>query len=138
MGFSHQYFKDHNFLLTRASGDLDGKDLMLHVININEVTEGIINLKELSDCREITSLDSLSTKMATMSAAAENDKPGSRFAILVPKDNDVIYGIANAYKMFAEDHRAAVKIFKELAEAISWLAESEAEEKALMALVNAQ
>lgn len=136
MGFSHQYFKDQNFLLTRASGDIDGKDLMRHVIEINEETEGIVDLKELSDCREITSLDLLSTKMATMSAATESDKPGSRLAILVPKNNDVVYGIANAYKMFSEDHRAAVKVFKQLDEAISWLAESEAEEKAMMALVN--
>jgi len=136
MGFSHQYFKDHNFLLTRASGDIDGKDLMQHVISVNEDTEGIIDLKELSDCREITSLELLSTKMATMSAANENDKPGSRLAILIPEDNAVIYGIANAYKMFAEDHRKAVQIFKEPAEAINWLAEDKAEEKTLTALLN--
>jgi len=136
MSFSHQYFKDHNFLLTRASGDIDGKDLMQHVISINEETEGIIDLKELSDCREITSLELLSTKMATTSAANENDKPGSILAILIPENNPVIYGVANAYKMFAEDHRKAVQIFKELPEAIIWLAESEAEEEALMALVN--
>ncbi len=135
MGLSRHYFKDNNFLLTKVSGDINGKILMQYIIDTNKETDGISNLKELADCREITSVKSLSTQIISDSAESETNKPGSKLALLVPKDSDVIYAMANAYRMFAEDHRESVKIFKELEEALSWLSGSDQEAESLCALV---
>jgi uncharacterized protein YpmB len=136
MGFSRHYYKDYNFLLSKISGDINGKMFMQEVMELNKEAEGISNLKELADCREITNVKLLSTQMTTMSAGSEKDKPGSKLAILIPKDNNAVYGLANAYRMFAEDHRESVKLFRELQEALIWLSDSDLEAKSLSALVN--
>ena len=76
MGFSRHYFKDYNFMLTKISGEIDNNSLSQHVIDVNNEAEGISNLKELADCREITSVKLLSTQTTTMSAGNEKNKPG--------------------------------------------------------------
>ena len=81
-------------------------------------------------------MKSLSTQIISDSAESEKNKQGSKLAILVSKDSDVVYGMANAYRMFAEEHREFVKIFRELQEALIWLSDSDLEAESLSALVN--
>ena len=123
-------------MLTKVSGDIDGNSLAQHVIDLNKETEGIFNLRELADYREITSVKLLSTQATTMSAGSEKDKPGSKLAILTPKDKDAVYGMARAYQMFSEDHRKSVKLFRDFQDALMWLSENDLEEESLSVLVN--
>ncbi|MFW8602288.1 hypothetical protein ACOHYD_12510 [Desulfobacterota bacterium M19] len=121
MGFSRYYFKEHNFLLTRISGQIAVKDLLEHVITVNKEMTEKINLRQLTDCRSITNLQNLSVKDTTNCAQRETNKPGSSLAIVVP-DSPIFFGMARAYAMFAEDHRGEVRIFQNTHDALEWLA----------------
>ncbi len=121
MGFSRYYLKEHNFLLTKVSGKIAVDDLLQHVITVNKEMTGKINLRQLTDCRNITDLQSLSVKDATNCAQRETNKPGCSLAIIVP-DSPIFFGMARAYAMFAEDHRGEVRIFQNIHDALEWLA----------------
>ncbi|WP_126456583.1 hypothetical protein [Sulfuriflexus mobilis] len=68
MGFSTHYSKDHNFMLTNISGDITDNGLMQHIVAYDKEIEKLPILKELSDCRQIQSITSLSTQAATSAA----------------------------------------------------------------------
>ena len=127
MGFSRHFFQVHNFMLTKVIGEINDNDLSHHVDALNQETEGLTNLKELADAREITKVN-LSTQGTILSADSEQNKPGSNFAILVPKENDLIFAMARAYQMFSENHRESVKVFRDYSEAISWLTKDNSQE----------
>ena len=116
---------------------ISDSDLIQHTISLNEKTEKILVLKELSDCRAIKSVASLSTETATVAAKIEQKKSVSRMAILIPKDNKATYGLARAYQMFSEEKREAASIFHNLDEALVWLIADNTEEKeALISFMN--
>ena len=110
MGFSRYYFQEYNFMLTKITGEINDDDLYHHVVTLNQESEGLINLKELADCREITKIN-LSTNGTTKNASYEKNKPGSRLAILTPKGNDLIFAMARACQMFSGDSRESVNLF---------------------------
>lgn len=118
-------------MLSRVVGEIDDGDLAQQVIALNQAVKGVVGLRELADCRGITEIN-LSTGGTTASAKNEQDKPGSRLAILVPEGNDLVFGMARAYQMFSESFREAVHIFYDLDEALLWLANNNgAEHKVL-------
>jgi hypothetical protein len=121
MGFSRYYLKEHNFLLTKVSGKITVDDLLQHVISVNNEMAGKINLRQITDCRNITDLQSLSVKDTTNCAQRETNKPECSLAIIVP-DSPILFGMARAYMMFAEDHRREVQIFQSIHDALEWLA----------------
>ncbi len=121
MGFSRYYLKEHNFLLTKVSGKIVVDDLLQHVMTVNKEMEGNIDIRQLTDCRNITDIQSLTVKEATNCAQRETNKSESSLAIVVP-DSPIIFGMARAYTMFAEDRRGEVKIFQSVYDALLWLA----------------
>jgi len=136
MGFKRHYFKQYNFMLTKISGEINDNDLSLHVEDMNQAADGLINLKELADCREITIIN-LTTQGTTNNASDENNKPGSKLAILTPVDNVMILAMARAYQIFSEDNRESVGLFQDFDEAMVWLTDDNAiEKKALTLLIN--
>ncbi len=127
MGFSRHFIQKYNFMLTKITGEINDDDLSHHVGALNQETEGLTNLKELADCRGITKIN-LSTRGTTLNADREKNKPGSNLAILVPKENDMIFAMARAYQMFSENHRKSVEVFRDYSEAISWLTKDNSQE----------
>lgn len=117
------------------STKIDGGILKQHILEINKKTEKISQLKELVDCTKITNLKLLSTLSTIMSAEIETDKPGSKLAILIPKDRNVLYAMARVYKMFSEDHREAVEIIHAQHDAINWLADNNQEADAITSFI---
>jgi len=136
MGIRRQHAKGHNFILTLLSDTLNDEILMEHVRLLNIETTGAVNLKELADCRWLTSFDGLTVSGTTMCAKVENNKPGSLLAILVPPGNKALFGLARAYQMFAEKHRQIIRIFTDLHEALNWLGDDPSEAEALIEVVN--
>lgn len=131
------YNKTCNFLYTRLSGALTSNDLLQHVQDINQEYTGIPNLLELSDCRGLTSVEMLSTSDTIAIARSETDKPGSKLAIVTPKDQDSIFGLARAYQMSSEAHRESVNVFRDLDEALNWLTDNDTSKKsALISYIN--
>lgn len=122
MSFVRQYFKELNILLTTISGEINATELIQHGIEHNKEFKDNIGLIELADCRGITSVKSLTTKTVVNTASyTEINMPDSMLAILTRKNNDVVFGLANAYGMFSEEHHKGVKLFIEFDEAMSWL-----------------
>jgi len=71
-----------------------------------------------------------------MSASKEIPKEGSKLAILTTdKETDVIYDMANTYRMFAKSRREAIALFQQPQEAIQWLADSKQEEESLKSCI---
>ena len=70
-----------------------------------------------------------------MAAGIEQHLPDCRLAILAPKNDLVVYCLANAYRMFAEDSRELVKVFENIQEALGWLSTSEQEAVSLALLM---
>ena len=137
MGFSRNYLKPYNFVLTKITGDINDAELLQHVKALNRETRGISELRELADCRELTSVSALTAQGTTLAASAEEYKPGSLGVILVPKEKEAIYGMARAYQMFAEEHRESVMISRDLDEALNWLTkDNSAETEVLRAFID--
>jgi len=136
MGFTRHFSKELNFLLTKATGEINDSDLASHVKALNKATEGLVNVKGFADCRAITKIN-LTTQGTILSASMEENKPGSQIVILVPENNDHIFGMARAYQMFCEDYCEEVRIFRDYDEAITWLANDDShEKKALSDFIN--
>ena len=108
-------------MLTEITGEIDDNDLLSHVIALNTETAGVVNLRELADCRGITNVN-LSTHGTTVSASNEQNKPGSKGVILVPEGNEIVFAMARAFQMFCESYRDEVKILQDYDEAVAWLA----------------
>ncbi|MCW8825163.1 MAG: hypothetical protein OQK78_01950, partial [Gammaproteobacteria bacterium] len=99
--------------------------------------QGISNLREIADCRGLTGVSSLTGNGTALAASREEYKPGSICVILVPKENDAIYGMARAYQMFAEEHRESVSIYRDIDEALNWITDNNIlEVEALKELIN--
>lgn len=120
MGFLRHFLPQHHFLLSEVYGEINSKDLFEHIFEINKLAENTDSLLELADCRGITEIN-LHTDDVVTSADIETDKIDSKLAILAPENNKLVYGMINAYRMFAEEHRQQVKIFTDVEQALSWL-----------------
>ena len=131
MGFCHHFIPEHNFLLSTIEGPLDDAGLTEHVREVNELASKSANIKELSDCRSITDLSGLSVQGTVKCAQLEQDKPGSKLAIVVPRENITLYGMARAYHTFSVEKREDVQIFGTIEEAASWLAEDKLEAESM-------
>ena len=127
MGISRYYLEGHKFMLTKISGELNDKNLMQHVIDLNKETKEVLNLRELADLREIKSLEKLTVQGTVNCSKAEENRPESLLAILVPESNVVLYGMSRAYQMFSEDKRKDVQIFKDIYKALAWLSSDDYE-----------
>ena len=134
MGFSRHFLKENNFLLTRVSGDINKTNLMEHMIAFNNETSGISDLRELGDLRGIESLDELSVSQTTRLAGIENSHPGFLLA-MVTDENPLVYGMARAFQMFAENNKKEVRVFKDMDEALSWIAKDDEEFDVLKAFI---
>lgn len=126
MGFSIHYLKDHRFMYTKISGEINNQNLKQHVIDFNKETEGISDLRELADCRDLINLKALTVNGTSYCATLENNKPQSLLAILVT-ESPLLFGMARVYQIFAEGRRGCVKIFKDINNALEWLAKDEQE-----------
>ena len=74
-------------------------------------------------------ISSLTVQGTTECANKEDDRPGSKLALLIPNDSPLVFGMARAFQTFSEDHREAVQIFTDFNEAVTWLADDENEVK---------
>ncbi|MCP4631401.1 MAG: hypothetical protein GY855_00635 [candidate division Zixibacteria bacterium] len=135
MGFQRHFLKQDNFILSKASGELNDQDLMQQVVSLNRETEGVSDFRELSDCRDLKSLEKLTVHGTTQCAQAEENRSESLLAILIA-DSNLHFGMARAYQMLAEENRKAVKIFTDLHEALAWLAKDSQEIEVLKNFVN--
>ncbi len=135
MGFSRHYLKDHRFMFTKISGEVNDQNLVQHVIDLNKETEGISDLRELADCREISSLEKLTVQGTATSGDTERDRPDSLLARLVT-DSTLLFGLARAYQTFAENKRKSVEIFKDIHKALTWLANEDHEVEVLNNFIN--
>lgn len=113
-------------MYTRISGEINDEDLKQHVIDFNKETEGISDLRELADCRDLLNLEALTVKGTSDCAILEDNKPESLLAILVT-ESSLLFGMARVYQIFAEGRRECVKIFKDINSALKWLAKDEQE-----------
>ncbi len=126
MGVIRHHFREHKFVFTVLSGEIDDENLMAHVIDLNKETVEVPDFIELADCRGISNLDTLTVRGTTNAARSEKNRPSSMLALLVP-DSNLILGLTRAYQTFSEDCRKAVEIFRDVDEALAWLAEDENE-----------
>jgi len=121
--FTRHYLGPRNFILTRVTGRIDDSELREHVLALNSEAADLWAALELADCRALNDVEHLTTRGATEAAALESGHPraeGRRLAILVGSD-PVVFGLARAYAMFAEQARASVTVNRSLTDAIESL-----------------
>ena len=127
MGFSRHLLKSHKFMYNKVSGEVNDHNLKQHIIDLNLETEDIDDLRELADCRDISNVKDLTIERGiSPSVSSIKNKPQGMLAILVP-ESPLIFGMARAYKTFAEDELKYVEIFKDINHALEWLAKDEQE-----------
>ena len=136
MAIRTYYLEGHKFILNEFSGDLDDESLKNLIKDVNVKTKEITDLRELSDCRELQSIDNLTVQGTIVSSQLETNRPQSLLAIVTPEFNQQIHGMAKVYQSFSEATREAVKIFTDIDEAVSWLAKDDQEKEILENFVN--
>lgn len=123
MGITRHYCHDLNFVLVRFAGEVDDMQLRQHMLAINEETRHNDSIKEIADCREVTSVASLSVKGTIEAVGLTVDQPRCRngkLAILIPEDL-VSLGLAKVFQSMSSSHRKDVEIFYDAASALTWL-----------------
>ena len=135
MGFARHYLKDYNFMYTKIYGEVNDQSLQQHVISLNKETDGISGLRELADCRELSEMTALTVQGTANCACLENRRPYSLLAILVT-DSTLLFGMARAYQAFSEDRRKSTEIFRDINQALEWLANDEGEAEGFKKFVN--
>ena len=136
MGFTRHLFKDDNFLLTVISGELENASFQKHIMEFNTIVKGVPNLRELVDCRGITNLDNLTVEATVTASQQEDKRPDSLLALLVPKSNPLVYGMARSYIAFPQFQRQDANIFTDYDEALNWLAINKQEKENFNNLIN--
>ena len=124
MTFARYYDYDHDFVVTVIDGVMNDDNLMKHVIELNEATKSMVNMREFGDATGITDMSELTAMGASRCATHESHRPTSKLAILV-SDNPVVYGMARAYQTFSMEKREDVQIFHTKVEALAWLADDD-------------
>ncbi len=135
MGFSRHYLKANIFVLTKICGEVNDYNLREHIIAFKEETKGMSRLRELADCRGIENLENLTVSGTTRNAQIVDNRPDYLSALLV-NDSTLLYGMARSFQMFFEESRKEVKIFKDIDDALDWLAIDDQEKEILKDFVN--
>ena len=120
MPITRAYFDDQNFLITTIAGEIDEETFTEYIVSLNELSEGITNLRELSDCREAIEVNILKTNAIRRAASREAKKPGSSLAIVI-QDTILAYALARVYQTFASSMRKEIEIFVDVEKALAWL-----------------
>lgn len=136
MGTGSFYLEENGFIYSKFAGNVNDEALFNLVSKINEKARDVANLRELSDCRDLQSIDEMTVEGTISNSKEEINRPQSLLAILVPEFNRQIYGMAEVYKSFSEGTREAVKIFTDFDEAVSWLARDDSEKEVLASFIN--
>ena len=122
-------------MFTKISGEVNDQNLRQHVVDLNRETEGIYDLRELADCRDIQDMRHLSAQGTADCAQIENKRPNSLLALLV-SESSLLFGMARAYQAFSQDRRKDAQIFKNLDDALVWLSSDEKEIEILKDFIN--
>ena len=130
------YLEEHGFVFNKFAGKVDDASLLRLINKINDIAGGRADLRELSDCRDVQSIEELTVEGTISSSKEEINRPQSLLAILVPEFDQQIWGMAKVYQSFSEGTRQAVEIFTDLGEAISWLARDPDEENLLQEFIS--
>ena len=127
MGFSRHLLKSHKFLYTKISGEINDHNLRQHIIDLNSETEDIYDLRELADCRDITNVKDLTIKegISTNVSMIKNKHQGV-LAMVIP-ESLLLYGMARAYQTFVANKVKCVEVFKDINNALEWLANNDQE-----------
>lgn len=134
MGISRYYLEENNFVLSRLYGEISDQSLRESAKAFNEESKGRSDLRILTDCRRIENLENLTVRGTTLDAEVADEHLDYLIAILV-NDSSLLYGLARAYQIFLRKKRKSVKIFKDIDEALSWLATDEDETEVLKQFV---
>lgn len=130
MGISRYYFEESNFVLSRLYGEINDQSLRESVEAFNAEAREKSDLRILTDCRRIDDLENLTVRGTTLDAEIADEHLDYVIAILV-NDSSLLYGLARAYQIFLRKRRKSVKIFRDIDEALSWLAVDEEEVEVL-------
>ena len=134
MSINIQPLDDFKLFLSIGKGAVNDHDLLAHVQNLNDLSQSRCHFNELADCRLVDDLSLLSTDGARISATSEEKKEGSKLAILV-NDSPLVYALARAYEMFAEDKRQDIEIFLCESAALEWLGYNEEEVESIKEII---
>ncbi len=121
MSIQTYYFKECQLLLTVATEELNDVLLKEHMLQFNEELAVVDEVRELADCRWITSIENFSIEGIIGALQVQQVRPNCKMALLVPESNALHYSIATTYKTFAKKKRS-VEVFTCLNSAMSWLA----------------
>lgn len=135
MGFTRQYFQDHNFLLTRLSDEISDAMFNQHTSDFEMETRDLHDVRELADCRTVSDLTEITSNGVIQNAESAAHRPDFRLAILI-NDSALHYGLVRMFQTFSAEHRQAIEIFKDLREALSWLSYDDEEIEKLETYVN--
>jgi hypothetical protein len=90
VGTSRYYLKENNFMLSRLSGEISNQALREHVLEFDQDTEEISNLREFVDCRKIESLCDMTTSTTLHDSQLVDSRPDYSIAIIV-NESPLIY-----------------------------------------------
>ena len=125
MDIQQRFYREDSLLITTLTGDLDATALRKIIKQINLSYGDIPNLKDISDCRQLTFDSSLSVHGVITGAGQESSKAGSKFVIIIAPHNPLMAELAKAYEEVARSKRAAIKIVTTPEEAAQWLEDSD-------------
>ena len=123
------------FVLIKLFGAIDDKSLSDIITSHAKKTQGIPDMKELIDCRDVTNLDELTVHGVRNTANHLGNKPEWLLALLI-NDNPMLQGMAEGYRVSTVEQRKDVKVFTELKEAISWIAQDKDELSSINTFIN--
>lgn len=126
-------FIDEKFVIASFQEALDDQSLINFTKVLNVETDGITDLRQLSDCTKIENVSELTVLGIYKCAMREVVRPGSRLAILV-SGSGIVYELSILYRSFAREKRKDIRIFTNRASAIGWLAKHETEISRLASL----
>lgn len=138
MGAGSHFLKENHFIYNKFTGDVNDEGLLNLINRINDKAGDIADLRELSDCRDLQSIDDMTVGGTISNSMEEVNRPQSLLAILVPEANPQISSMAEVYKSYSESTRQAVEIFTDFDKALSWLAPDAKEKQALKDFIDAR
>jgi hypothetical protein len=120
---SIQYFRDeaHNRLITTADGLLTFEDINAH-LDLEE-RNGDLNRPELIDARNATTNITAQEVRHLAHRAAGMLSRVRLGPTAIVTNNDLVFGMARMYSVFAESAGAVVEVFRDMEAASRWLAQ---------------
>ena len=119
MPFRYEIDRARRLVLSTATGTVTDEDLHTHMRRLAADPNFDPTYRQLVDLRDVSNVDVTSGGLRALGSSNPWKEPTRRAVVC---ERDVVFGLARMYQLLTDDDPHEVQVFREISEALDWLA----------------